>query len=172
MRDDPQELTRSEQWRNDFYTKMINIPWNQKIDIRDAISKDSDDSPMRFKYTIDSWTGMIIAGVRAISNPLDTKRILKLNYVNDYYYREDNNDIPMFLHASFSPAPWNYVCNVPASHHELKKRYIYDASKSFEVWFTYDGRNDIVKFEKSATETDKNNFFYYDKNFVLDLSLN
>jgi hypothetical protein len=46
--------------------------------------------------------------------------------------------VQLFLHASFSEAKYNYVCENNESHYKFAKEYplLYD---SFDVWFSSNG---------------------------------
>jgi hypothetical protein len=69
---------------------------------------------------------MTILGNQTALIPFDAK----------YDYSFEVLDIfQLFLHASFSDAKYNYICENNESYHKLAKRYLllYD---SFDVWFS------------------------------------
>ena len=162
----------------EYYMKKLSVPIESKIEARDNIryafdiSTDGvlDQEISKFTFTFNRRGGTNTPHISSIPDPLCHQRILRVHKATlcDQGGEEEQplHMVACFMHASFSDYDFNLVCRVSSDVYLRKKRYKYATTDDmFTVWFTYDGRDNIINFKNKKYRS----FLNYTYNFTIEL---
>jgi len=162
----------------EYYMKKLSLPIESKVEARDNIryavdiSTDGvqDQEITKFTFMFNRRGGTNTPHVSSIPDPLCHQRILRVHKATVYDGGGTDanplHTLNCFMHASFSDDDYQFICRVSSDIHLRKKRYKYATTDNmFTVWFTYDGRENVVKFKNTKDKS----FLNYTYNFTIEL---